>query len=294
VIYRNRLSEVVILRERGLMPIERSQDPAQFSAFELSGWDKNIDGYDRAFGDVSRQTVRPLLDAAKVTDSMRVLDVCCGPGMLAAGALQRGAEAVGIDFSSEAVALAGRLVPAGSFQQADAQALPFPAASFDAVLCGYGLMHVPDPEAVLREMHRVLRPGGRAAVSVWDAGAVGFKLIYEAVKAYGTMDANLPHGPDFFQFASPQSMKAALTQAGFADCAAKSVAQDWQVDDAHEYVDAILTGTVRARAVLAAQSSGAMESVKAFLAERLEEFRGQGGHIAIPLPALVGSGAREP
>lgn len=89
-------------------------------------------------------------------------------------------------------------------------------------------------------------------------------------------------------------MKAALTQAGFADCAAKSVAQDWQVDDAHEYVDAILTGTVRARAVLAAQSSGAMESVKAFLAERLEEFRGQGGHIAIPLPALVGSGAREP
>lgn len=277
------------------MPIERSQDPARFAAFELSGWDKNIDGYDRAFGDVSRQTVRPLLDAAKVTGGMRVLDVCCGPGMLAAGALQRGAEAVGIDFSSEAVALASRHVPAGRFQQADAQALPFPSASFDAVLCGYGLMHVPDPEAVLREMRRVLRPGGRAAVSVWDAGAVGFKLVYEAVEACGTMDdAKLPHGPDFFQFASPQSMQSALAGAGFADCSVMSVAQDWQVDDADEYVDAILTGTVRARAVLAAQSSGAMESAKAFLAQRMEEFRGEGGHIAIPLPALVGSGAHKP
>lgn len=275
------------------MPIERSQDPTQFAAFELSGWDKNIEGYDRAFGDVSRQTVQPLLDAAQVMDNMEVLDVCCGPGMLAAGAVQRDAEAVGIDFSSEAVALAGRLVPAGSFQQADAQDLPFPAASFDAVLCGYGLMHVPDPEAALREMHRVLRPGGRAAVSVWDAGAVGFKLIYEAVNACGTMEVNLPHGPDFFQFALPQSMKAALGQAGFTDCAVKSVAQDWQVHDVDEYVDAILTGTLRARAVLAAQSSVAMESVRTFLAQRLEEFRGQDGQIVIPLPALVGSGTHK-
>lgn len=276
------------------MSIEKSRDPVEFVEFELSGWDRNIDGYTQAFGDVSRQTVGPLLDAAEVTDGMRVLDVCCGPGILAAGALQRGADAVGIDFSSEAVALANRLVPTGSFQQADAQALPFPDASFDAVLCGYGLMHVPDPEVVLQEMRRVLRPGGRAAVSVWDAGALGFKLVYEAVTACGTMDANLPHGPDFFQFASTQAMKAAMAQAGFVDCSTKSVVQNWQVDDADEYVDAILNGTVRARAVLAAQTSEAMESIKAFLVQRLEEFRGQGGHIAIPLPALVGSGVRGP
>ena len=144
----------------------------QFSAFELSGWDANIRGYDSAFGSVARQTVVPMLDAARVTRGMRVLDICCGPGMLAAGALERDAEAVELDFSVQAVELAHRLVPKGRFQQGDAQALPFPAGSFDAVLCGYGVMHLPEPAAALREMLRVLCPGRRAVLSVWDTAGV--------------------------------------------------------------------------------------------------------------------------
>src|SRR5260221_13602578 len=83
------------------MPIEQSRDSKQFAAFELSGWDTNIGGYDSAFGAVTRQTVASMLDAARVTPGMEVLDICCGPGMLAAGALERGGEAIGIDFSVE-------------------------------------------------------------------------------------------------------------------------------------------------------------------------------------------------
>jgi hypothetical protein len=58
------------------MPIEQSRDPKQFADFELAGWDANISGYDSAFGAVARQTVRPMLDAARVKRGMRVLDVC--------------------------------------------------------------------------------------------------------------------------------------------------------------------------------------------------------------------------
>ena len=112
------------------MPIEQSRSPEEFSAFERSGWDANIGGYNSAFGMVSRQTVGPMLDAAHVTRGMQVLDICCGPGMLAAGALERGAEPIGFDLSEEAVQLARTLVPQGRFQQGDAQALPFPAESF--------------------------------------------------------------------------------------------------------------------------------------------------------------------
>ena len=274
------------------MSIEQSRDPKQFAAFELSGWDSNIGGYDAAFGAVTRQTVRSMLDAARVRPGMQVLDVCSGPGMLAAGALKCGAEAIGLDFSVEAVELARRLVPNGRFQQGDAQALPFPEASFDAVLCGYGVMHVPEPAAAMREMLRVLRPRGRAALSVWDASCVGFTLVYEAVRARGSMEVALPHGPDYFQFGSPERMRAALVEAGFADTDAQSFQLDWHVANTDRYIESILTGTVRARAVLAAQSGAAAGGVRSYIGDYLTRFRAPTGELVIPMPAIVGSGAR--
>lgn len=273
------------------MPIEQSRDPKQFAAFELSGWDASIGGYNLAFGAVTRQTVGPMLDAAGVTRGMQILDICCGPGMLAAGALQRGAEATGLDFSGEAVDLARKLVPGARFQQGDAQGLPFPAASFDAVLCGYGVVHLPEPEAALREMLRVLRPGARAALSVWDANGVGFTLVYEAVRARG-MDVAVPHGPDFFQFGSPERMRGALTEAGFADVAARSFDQNWHVANADRYIESILTGTVRARAVLAAQSGAAAAGVRSYIADYLARFKAPNGELVVPMPAIIGTGAR--
>ncbi len=276
------------------MTIEKSKSPVEFAAFERTGWDANIAGYDRAFGAVARQTVVPLLDAAAVGRGSRVLDVCAGPGMLTAAALARGAQAIGLDFSLTAVELARQNVLGGRFEQGDAQSLPFPDRSFDAVVCGYGLMHVPEPGLALAEMRRVLKTGGRAAVSVWDAAGVGFSLVYEAVRARGRLDVALPHGPDFFQFGTPAKMEAVLATVGFVDLAARSVAQSWRVDSADRYVEAILSGTVRARAVLAAQTGTAAVAVRAYLAHYLERFRGSDGVYAVPMPAVIGSGVNAP
>ena len=116
--------------------------------------------------------IPPLLRAARLAPGMRALDIATGTGLAAEAA----AEAVGpsghvvaADISPAMVERARERLggmPNVSFAVEDGQALSFPDASFDAVLCNMGLMYFPDPARGLSEFRRVLRPGGRAAVSV--------------------------------------------------------------------------------------------------------------------------------
>src|SRR5499426_3406590 len=148
--------------------MERSREPEAFTAFERLGWGGQIDGYQRTFARLTAQTVPAMLEAGRVMRGHRVLDVCTGHGVLAAAALERGAAVSGLDFAEAVVSAAMRNVPGATFRQGDAQALPYPDASFEAVLCGYGLIHLSDPAVALAEMVRVLAPGGRLAASAWE------------------------------------------------------------------------------------------------------------------------------
>lgn len=195
------------------MDIERSNEPEAFTAFERHGWSAGIGGYERTFARLTAQTVPAMLDAVHITRGSRLLDVCTGHGVLAAAAAERGAIVSGLDFSEQVVAVARRNFSSLDFRQGDAQALPFPDAGFDAIVCGYGLIHLSDPGRALAEMHRVLTPGGRLAVSVWERPGPGngFGLLYNAVRTHGRLDVGLPHGPDFFQFSDPARLRAALS-----------------------------------------------------------------------------------
>ncbi len=115
-----------------------------------------------------RDTVR--LALAGRTGPARVLDLCCGTGdlaFLAGAAAAAGSRIVGLDFTLPMLGIARARRPSGggaAFAQGDAMRLPFPDASFDAVTIGYGLRNVEDPLGCLREVRRVLAPGGRVVV----------------------------------------------------------------------------------------------------------------------------------
>jgi demethylmenaquinone methyltransferase/2-methoxy-6-polyprenyl-1,4-benzoquinol methylase len=94
----------------------------------------------------------------------RVLDVCCGTGDLAVAAEQRGGRVVGLDFSERMLERARRKSGTIEWVRGDALALPFGDGEFDAATVGFGIRNLKDLEAGLRELPRVLRPGGHVAV----------------------------------------------------------------------------------------------------------------------------------
>jgi len=113
-----------------------------------------------------------LCDAAQIASGQRVLDVGCGTGALTVAAAARVAPAgavLGLDASPEMLAVARRRHPQIEWHDARAESLPFADAAFDAVVSQFALMFFDDRVVALREMQRVLRPGGRLAVAVCDA-----------------------------------------------------------------------------------------------------------------------------
>ena len=125
----------------------------------------------QSFG-LHRVWKRRLVRLASVRPGEHALDVCCGTGDVTFALAREGAEATGFDFSApmldvarrRAAALLGSFRSAPRFVQGDALSLPFVDASFDVVTISYGLRNLADIDRGLRELTRVLRPGGRLLV----------------------------------------------------------------------------------------------------------------------------------
>jgi SAM-dependent methyltransferase len=102
---------------------------------------------------------------------MKVLDAACGTGNLAVIAARRGCITSGLDIASNLVAQARERAQKESlaieFTEGDAEAMPYPDASFDAVVSMYGVMFAPRPERVVSELRRVVKPGGLIALANW-------------------------------------------------------------------------------------------------------------------------------
>ena len=112
-----------------------------------------------------------VIAAARIRAGQRVLDVACGTGIVArhaAAAVEPGGSVAALDLNPGMIAVARRLAPGIDFHEGTAEALPFAAGAFDAVVSQFGLMFFSDRRRALREMARVLAPGGRVAIGVWD------------------------------------------------------------------------------------------------------------------------------
>jgi demethylmenaquinone methyltransferase/2-methoxy-6-polyprenyl-1,4-benzoquinol methylase len=168
---------------------------------------------------------RRLAASSVVRPGDRVLDVCCGRGDLAVAARDGGGDVTGLDFSEPMLERARRKAPELDWVRGDALALPFADASFDAATVGFGIRNLADLELGLRELHRVLAPGGRLCVleitSPRGPLRPFFRFWFDRVVPL--LGKALPGGAAYTylpasvrRFPGPEDLSRALEGAGFA------------------------------------------------------------------------------
>jgi ubiquinone/menaquinone biosynthesis C-methylase UbiE len=265
-------------------------DPRSFKGMEHIGWEGAAPVYGNFLGVVTSNLAGSLLDATGVSAGTRVLEVCCGPGYGAGAAAARGATAVGVDFAQAMVEVAYGNFPDAAFQQGAAEALPFGDASFDAVICGFGLRHLADPDKAIAEAHRVLVSGGQYAFTDWcgPEKVKFFGLVLGAIQTHGALNVPLSPAPPLFRFSDPAACVAALCAAGFVEPRVTELPLVYCPPTAEQVLEFTQKAAPRMQMILALQTPGALERIHQAIVEgatRLEK----AGRIEIAMPTVLAS-----
>ncbi|HUL32941.1 MAG TPA: class I SAM-dependent methyltransferase [Candidatus Eisenbacteria bacterium] len=185
----------------------------------------------------SRRATELVVHGAQLSSGHHVLDLASGtgePSLSVAGAVGPDGRVFATDLVREMLHVAEEFAAARGFRNiefhsADAEQLPFPDRHFDRVTCRFGLMFVPDTQKALREMRRVLKPGGRVSFVTWGPSDENplFATMLRPFLKYVEVPRPDPDAPHVFRFANEAKLGRALADAGFREVAAAKHKIDW-------------------------------------------------------------------
>jgi SAM-dependent methyltransferase len=263
-----------------------------FDASERRAWAGQADAYAGSFAKLCAYTVPQLLDAAGVTAGTRVLDVGTGSGTVAAAACGRGAKVTAVDAEPSMVAVAARAAPGADVRLAALPELPFAEGEFDAVVGNFVLNHVGRPRTALGELRRVMRPGGRIAITIWAVpAAAGQALLGRAVQAAGVArPAHLPAlDPDDDFPRTEQGLAALLAAAGLTEVGCDILRWDHRTT-LEEWWSGPAAGVATIGQIVRSQSAAVVASIREQLEALCAEFVDPDGVLVLPHTALMAHG----
>jgi SAM-dependent methyltransferase len=208
------------------------------------------------------------LNEAGVGAGTSVLDIGCGSGLALSLADERGARTSGIDISGPLLAVARRRVPGADLREGGLDVLPFADASFDAVLAVNALQFAADPASALREVHRVLRPGGRLAIGGFAAPETcQSTALHLAMQSLVPPERLEDHTP--YALAAPGALEGALADARLTVVRDREQPGDWRYGDLDQALRGVQSSAGGARAI----GLVGEDRVRQVLTEALAPFR---------------------
>jgi len=265
---------------------------SRFDEHERAQWAGRAEVYRDTLAALCAGPASALLDAAGVAEGVRVLDVGTGSGTVAALAVSRGASVVAVDAEPSMVALAARRVPAASVRLAALPELPFEADTFDAAVANFVVNHVGDPLAALAELGRVVRPGGRVAVTIWPHPQPVAQRLWADIFAAASVarPPDLPRVDAEHDFPrNVEGLSALLRGCGYVSVEGAEIS--WvHTTDPEAWWDGPAAGIGATGAVLAAQDAATRARVRSQFDLLTAPFAGLDGQLAVPTAAVLVSG----
>jgi ubiquinone/menaquinone biosynthesis C-methylase UbiE len=211
------------------------------------GWDLAAHDYEPLWQKQLAEVQAAMMALVSPAPGDQVLDIACGTGLVAFDA----ARAVGPDGYVLGVDLSGRMVGFAEarakelnlsscrFARMDAESLDLPDARFDVVLCAFGLMYMPNPDRALREMRRVLRPGGRISLAVWgERSKCGWSALFPIVDAEVASEVC----PLFFRLGQQDTLARVCADVEFEAIEHRRISTTLAFTDASEACNAAFVG----------------------------------------------------
>ena len=251
-------------------------------------------GYERSFARISSHFIPFLLGAAGISAGHRVLDVATGTGLAAEAALARVAPTGHVTATDISAQMAERArerlkaAPNATVLVEDGQALGLPDDSFDAVICSLGLMFFPDPTRGLNEFKRVLRNGGRTAVSVTTVPERSYNhRIHSSMARY--VPSVVEHTARLFSLGTPRQLGAVFAAAGYRNVKITVEKHRFGHASFDEYFDPVERGWGSAGQVFVSLPPDTQRAVREDVRRNVAD---AGGPIEIEVEFMFGSGEK--
>lgn len=226
-------------------------------------------------------------EAARIGAGQRVLDVACGTGVLARAVAPRvvpNGSVTGLDINPGMLAVARRVAPTIDWREGRAEALPFENDRFDAVVSQFGLMFFEDRGAAITEMMRVLKPGGRLAVAVWDVleSSPGYAAMVKLLQEqFDAKVADALRAP--FVLGDTKMLRALFADAGVANADIETHTGTARFASLESWVYTDIKGWTLADAIDDTQYRKLIEAARGALGN----FVGADGQVCFHIPAHI-------